>query len=74
MDAVARLRADFPVLSWYDEQATRIARFAYDATGAELKARQYANGAYEQAPLGAPIPSIAADVRARLHELRKTAA
>jgi hypothetical protein len=68
--AIERLRTNFPVLAWYDQQAARVARFAYDATGAELKKRQYANEIYEETPLGAAIPSIAPRVRQRLHELR----
>jgi hypothetical protein len=73
LQAIRGLRADFPVLAWYDQQAIRVARFAYDVTGAELKKRQYANGVYEGTPLGAPIPSIAPQVRARLQALRAVA-
>jgi hypothetical protein len=68
-EAVATLRATFPELKWYDDQATRAGTFATALTGAQCKDRQYANAFYEGTPLGAPIPSIRGEVMERVHRL-----
>ncbi len=68
--AVSTLRTDFPILTWYDEQAARAATFAAHLSGAQCKDRQYSNAVYGGTPSGAVIPSIRQHVLERLNRMR----
>ena len=59
-----------PILVWYAERATLVAKVAGDRGGTALKQQQYERASYAETKLGGSIPPISADVLSRLEHLR----
>jgi hypothetical protein len=62
-----------PLLHWYSERAQLVASIAGDRSGSALKQQQYERASYAETAIGGIIPSIAAEVAARLEQLRSSA-
>lgn len=60
-----------PQLAWYRDRANLVALVAGDATGDELKVRQYKQAEYEEARWGHAIGPINHRILKRLQELRQ---
>lgn len=65
IDAVTAMRAEVPVVSWYDRQADSVALIPEVRMGSAIRRRQYEQPEYEQTPWGAIIPEITDRVRKR---------
>jgi hypothetical protein len=64
-EAVATMRTEVPILSWYDQQADSVALLPEARMGSAARRRQYEQPEYEQTPWGAVIPEITGRVRER---------
>jgi len=62
-----------PLLHWYSERAQLVGSIAGDRSGSALKQQQYERASYAETAIGGIIPSIAAEVAARLEQLRLSA-
>lgn len=74
-DGVQRIKqglASVPSASWYFERCQLIKRYFADASGTQLKNRQYAIEEYRETPLGDYIQDIEATVRAEYFTLFNT--
>jgi len=59
-----------PVLTWYRDRASLVAKVAGDRSGNALKETQYNRATYAETKLGGIIPPIAAEVAQRLAEMK----
>ena len=64
----AKLRAEIPVLAWYDQQVLYVRTATEGMSTEELKALQYGHAEYAGTPKGQMIAGISERVRARLAE------
>jgi hypothetical protein len=63
--AAAAMRAEVPMLAWYDQQAEAVALIPEAKVGSLARRRQYEQPEYDRTPWGAVIPEITDRVRAR---------
>ncbi len=59
-----------PVLAWYRDRASLVAKVAGERSGNALKEKQYNQATYAETKLGGIIPPIAAEVAQRLAEMK----
>lgn len=64
-DAAQTMRAEVPVLAWYDDQADAVGLIPETKMGSLTRRRQYEQPEYDQTPWGAIIPEITDRVRDR---------
>ncbi|MFG3553611.1 hypothetical protein ACGGAQ_04400 [Micromonospora sp. NPDC047557] len=64
-EAATAMRAEVPVVSWYDQQAEAVGLIPEASMGGAARRRQYEQPEYEQTPWGAVIPEITERVRDR---------
>jgi hypothetical protein len=69
IEAVNRIRAAVPEVSWYDSQANAVALLADSAVGGRMRDRQYDQPEYRDAPIGSLIEPITDRVRERAIKL-----
>jgi hypothetical protein len=68
--AVQELVQEFPALTWYRDRAALATSIVGDANAAELRARQYLQQEYADAPRGSVIPAITERALERCAKLR----
>ncbi|MGW0550115.1 hypothetical protein [Streptomyces altiplanensis] len=61
-----RLRADVPVLAWYDQQVLYVRMVTEGMSAGQLKTLQYGHAEYAGTPVGQMIAGISERVRVRL--------
>ena len=71
-ELAARIRRDYPELSWYSTRAALVVLLADGQGATTLKDRQYLVDEYLKTPHGVRIPSITDRARRRLADIRNS--